>query len=60
MAIQAKWGAGTWDMLICEDCTHMWNGLDIDFEWTDDPEPGGHGIHCPSCDSTKVMREERG
>lgn len=58
MAIKAKIGAGQWDYLVCEECDHTWHGLDIDAEWTDDPEPGG--TECPSCDSTKVSREERG
>jgi ribosomal protein L37AE/L43A len=58
MAIKAKIGAGVWDMLFCENCGYHWAGMDIDLTWTDDPEPGG--IHCPRCESDKVVREERG
>lgn len=60
MAIRARLGAGEWDMLICDDCTQLWHDSDVDPTWTDDPEEGGHGTECPSCGSTRVVREERG
>ena len=60
MAIKARLGAGEWDMLVCENCEHLWHGLDVDPTWTDDPE-GEHGAsECPSCGGTSVVREERG
>lgn len=59
MAIKAKLGAGVWDMLICEDCSHMWTAPDVDLEWTDDPD--NHSAdECSACHSTRVIREERG
>ena len=58
--IRAKLGAGVWDRLFCEECHHSWTEHDIDYEWTDEPEPGGPGIHCPHCHSSCVTREERG
>lgn len=56
--MKAKLGAGVWDLLFCEECGHSWTDNDIDYEWTDEPEPGHH--HCPNCSSIKVAREERG
>jgi hypothetical protein len=58
MAIKAKLGAGQWDMLVCEACGQNWAGLDVDPEWTDEPESGQ--TDCPACGSDKVIREERG
>ena len=58
MGVKAKIGAGTWDMLTCEDCGHSWTDADVDLEWTDDPEAGAG--HCPGCQSERVVREERG
>ncbi len=58
MAIKAKLGAGVWDFLICVDCNASWTDHDVDHEWTDDPEAGV--VECPRCQSTKVIREERG
>ena len=58
MAIKAKLGAGEWDMLTCEDCENTWHGTDVDPTWTDEADHGG--IECPSCHSTKVIREQRG
>ena len=58
MAVKAKIGAGVWDALFCEDCSHSWAGEDLDHEWTDDPEAGA--VECPQCHSGKVAREERG
>ncbi|MGH2731164.1 MAG: hypothetical protein ACRDJI_11240 [Actinomycetota bacterium] len=58
MTVKAKLGAGQWDLLFCEDCGHSWNDHDIDYEWTDEPESGE--AYCPGCQSTHVVREERG
>jgi DNA-directed RNA polymerase subunit RPC12/RpoP len=58
MAVKAKIGAGVWDMLLCEHCTHSWTVNDLDYEWTDDPEEGA--IACPRCGSEHTIREERG
>lgn len=37
--MKAKLGAGVWDLLFCEECKHSWADQDVDYEWTDDPEP---------------------
>ena len=58
MAIKAKLGAGQWDLLVCEDCGHNWTALDVDPEWSDEPEAGL--AECPTCSSHEVIREERG
>ena len=59
MSIKARIGAGVWDFLLCQDCDHYWTAPDVDLEWTDDPEADPID-ECPSCGSTKVVREERG
>lgn len=59
MAIKARIGAGQWDMLICDDCSHLWHDEDVDVAGTDEPEEGG-AVSCPSCGGSKIVREERG
>lgn len=59
MAVKAKLGAGLWDHALCEECDATWSTLDSDLEWSDDPEDGSD-LHCPSCHSNRVVREERG
>ncbi len=58
MGIEARIGAGEWDMLFCQDCHNGWSDSDIDPTWTDDPEEGE--VRCPACGSANVIREERG
>lgn len=56
--MKAKLGAGVWDLLVCQECGASWTEQDVNLEWTDQPEPGE--VSCPTCHSTKVVREERG
>lgn len=58
MAIKARIGAGEWDMLICDDCTHLWHDEDVDPGWTDEPE-GDATLNCPACGGSQIVREER-
>lgn len=60
MAIKARIGAGEWDILVCDSCSHLWHDIDIDHSWSDEPEDRGSGIECPSCSSSNIIREERG
>ncbi len=59
MGIKARLGAGVWDFLLCQGCGHYWTSVDVDLQWTDDPEYCSDDV-CPRCETADVVREERG
>jgi len=57
--LKGKERAESWDLLVCLECGNQWPCADEDETWTDEPESESCE-NCPACDSTRVVREERG